>query len=560
VNASGATLVATGVLPALLLVSAALTAIVSAWLLRRYRRAVITSMARHAGADPPVDRMPLATTGGPGLQVMTIDPASAPMRAEARRSSVTDQAAWKAAGVYAAAGLAYAVVLALPWMVMGGGGLPVGRFVWLVACYLWPVTFAAGLVAAVGRPHRLLIAAAYAAIVVAAAGFALARNPELTPWQLAFFWLYANTPATVLLAAFLRRSVRAVGPLVFAFTTAGVAGAFLAIELAGRSDAVLRTAIRLGEPAGLGAIGTFVLLQLAGFAAFGVIGWQLLLWIGRRYRAKRFSDESLTVDAVWLLFAVAQSFTFAFEDPAWMLAGPAAFAAYKGVSSVLFARLAAGWAHSGRTLLVLRVFALGPKSHRFFESLAKRWLRTGPMTLIAGPDLATATIEPHEFLDFVGGRLSRQFVSGDADLGRRLRDLDTRPDPDGRHRVNEFFCYADTWQLAMRELAGRSDAVLMDLRGFSASHQGCIYELGQLLAGVDLARIVFAIDASTDLPFLERTLADLWRTTPADSPNRRVATPVVRLLSVTVPSASELRTLVGLLLDEHARLVTATQP
>jgi hypothetical protein len=107
--------------------------------------------------------------------------------------------------------------------------------------------------------------------------------------------------------------VRAVGPLVFAFIAAGVAGSFLTIELAGRSDAVLWTALRLGEAAGLGAIGIVVLLHLVGFAVFGAIGWQLLQWLGRRYAARRFSDESLTIDAVWLLFAVSQSFTFAFE-------------------------------------------------------------------------------------------------------------------------------------------------------------------------------------------------------------------------------------------------------
>ena len=36
--------------------------------------------------------------------------------------------------------------------------------------------------------------------------------------------------------------------------------------------------------------------------------------------------------------------------------------------------------------------------------------------MIAGPDLLTAVVEPYEFLDFVSGKLSRQFVQGEEDF------------------------------------------------------------------------------------------------------------------------------------------------
>lgn len=335
--------------------------------------------------------------------------------------------------------------------------------------------------------------------------------------------------------------------MVFAFIVAAVTGVFVVIELARRSDSALSAAVSVGHGLGLGATGIWVLLHLLGFAAFGVIGWWLLRWIGGRYRARRFSDESLTLDAVWLLFAVEQSVTFAFENLLWMLAGPVAFIAYKVVSTAGARRLAPGFRPTGRSLLVLRVFSLGPKSQRLFDVLAKRWLRTGPITLIAGPDLVTATVEPHEFLDFIGGRLTRQFVRDEADLRRRLADLETGPDPDGRHRVNELFCHADTWQASMRELAARSDAVLMDLRSFSGTNRGCVYELAQLLDTIDLNRVVFVVDGSTDIRLLEQTLEGLWRRTPEDSPNRRAAAPAARLLTANGSSARELRALVRLL-------------
>src|SRR5207248_2093380 len=137
-------------------------------------------------------------------------------------------------------------------------------------------------------------------------------------------------------------------------------------------------------------------------------------------------------------------------------------------TAIGFALLRAAPRPKPRTLLLLRVFALGTRSERLFDLLRAHWLRLGNISLIAGPDLITTTVEPHEFLDFLGGQLSRQFVRDRADLGRRISGMDTKIDPDGRFRVNEFFCRADTWQITMRELAACSDAVLMDLRSFSS--------------------------------------------------------------------------------------------
>ncbi|HEY6140287.1 MAG TPA: hypothetical protein VI670_21235 [Thermoanaerobaculia bacterium] len=185
-----------------------------------------------------------------------------------------------------------------------------------------------------------------------------------------------------------------------------------------------------------------------------------------------------------------------------------------------------------RTLLLLRVFALSTRSERLFDLLRVHWLRLGNITLIAGPDLITTTVEPHEFLNFLRGQLSRQFVRDRTDLAQRISEMDTEVDPDGRFRVNEFFCRANTWQITMRELAERSDAVLMDLRSFSTANRGCLFELRELLNSVDLTRVVFVIDASTDRRFLETTLTGLWSTVCTDSPNRNQKNPTARLLEL----------------------------
>jgi hypothetical protein len=175
----------------------------------------------------------------------------------------------------------------------------------------------------------------------------------------------------------------------------------------------------------------------------------------------------------------------------------------------------------------------------------------GNISLIAGPDLVTSSVEPHEFLEFVGGRLSRRFVQDEADLDRRFAEIDRQADPDARYRVTEFFCRADTWQMTMRRLAEESASVLMDLRSFSGVNQGCLYELEQLLNIVDLRRVAILVDESTDLPFLEETLQRLWETTDAGSPNREAEAPTAYLFHASDQSARSLKGLLLMLLSSQ---------
>ena len=547
------TVALTGMLPAIVLISAALTAATSVVLLWFYRRAVLRSMAARAvSATPPQSRLPPGSPRAaqpPPLEVVSIasDPAATPGTPSAydRAARSLRRAAW----VYIAGGLAYALVLSAPWLVFIEGGFSHTRLLFMTAVYGWPTVLALGLLAATSRGEWLAILGAYFALLVAVGAYSLARNAELTVGQVALFWLVANGAETVLLLAFLNRRVRAVGPLVLAFMLVGVTGAFLLVNLSGESDTLLRAIVEVGSVFKFDALGTLVLMHLMGFAMFSVVGWWLLRWIGRRYETKRTSDQRLTLDALWLLFGVGQSISLVFEGWAWIFTGLAGFVAYKLVTWAGFALLAVRHPPEPRApmLLLLRVFALGHRSERLFDVLAKRWLRAGSIGLIAGPDLVTTAVEPHEFLGFVGGRLARQFVQGEADLERRVSQLDKRPDPDGRYRVNEFFCHADTWQPTMRRLAGASAIVLMDLRSFSRTNQGCVYELGELLAAVPLDHVLFVVDASTDRPFLQQTLEELWQRIPAASPNRALARPAARLFEVRRQSAGMARALLALL-------------
>src|SRR5690606_32132951 len=351
------------------------------------------------------------------VSAATTAAAPRPLRAAMRRSLQA------ASLIHVVAGLVYALVLTGAWMRFSWdeGGFVLARFLWLLSCYAWPTALTVGLVVATTTRQRLAVGLAYLLMLFAFAGWGLVRNPSLSALDVARFWAITNLPATLLLLAFLHRRIRAVGPLVLAFMVVAVTGSQVAVSLAGQSEATLRAVIEVGSVLGLGGVQIFWGLMLVGAAVAGVLGWQVLKWLGRRHVARRSSDQALTLEAMWLLFAVVQTVSFAFEGLAWMAAGVVAFAAWKLVTTVGFRLAGLGQAPASSTarpggdgagqaaapaLLLLRVFALGARSERLFDALGKRWLRIGNIDMIAGPDLATTAVEPHEFLDFVGGRLS----------------------------------------------------------------------------------------------------------------------------------------------------------
>jgi hypothetical protein len=210
--------------------------------------------------------------------------------------------------------------------------------------------------------------------------------------------------------------------------------------------------------------------------------------------------------------------------------GLTAFAAYKLVATV------GAWSLAGEAarrpaakLLLLRVFGFRKRTERLFDVLGARWRFAGPIQMIAAPDLAAKTIDPGEFMDFLSGRLRSRFIIEPRDLQQRLAGIDLRPDADGRFRVNDIFCGNDRWQAAVESLMAETDLVAMDLRGFSPQNKGCVYELQMLLDAVPTSRIVVFADRSTDLAFLDRTLAGCARAMAPASPNRSSGGPVTVL-------------------------------
>jgi len=117
-----------------------------------------------------------------------------------------------------------------------------------------------------------------------------------------------------------------------------------------------------------------------------------------------------------------------------------------------------------------------------------------------------------------------------AALEQRLAETEPRCDPDGRYRSSSFFCYDDTWKMVLGRLAEDSDAVLMDLRGFTMEARGCIYEINELLDVMPLECIVFIIDRTSDEIGLAHVFYDGWARIGRTSPNRSDLTPHVHLV------------------------------
>jgi hypothetical protein len=249
----------------------------------------------------------------------------------------------------------------------------------------------------------------------------------------------------------------------------------------------------------------------------GYLCWRTLGWLSRGYERKAFSDTQLLVDSWWLIF-VFFAMTSLASDFGWgALAALAAFAGYRIVVVLGFEFWPAGATTTGgrNRLLLLRVFGFQRRTERLFDAVAQHWRLSGSVKLIAAADLATRVIDPGDIIGFMGGRLRRRFVASEADVGRQLSRIDEAPDPDGRFRVNKFFCYDTTWRATLQALLARSDAVLMDLRGFSRSNSGCLYELGELARTGLLRHTLLVVDDTTDVQLLGATLGETARGAPA---------------------------------------------
>ncbi|MDH5341089.1 MAG: hypothetical protein OEW22_15000, partial [Rubrivivax sp.] len=521
-----------GLLFLVLAASAALALVGSWFVLWRYRRSVARAMsAIGIGARPaaPDVTAALDCDSTECTEHLRVD-ADALYRGAAKAPIL-------AAACAGIAGLAYALVLASAYVLAFPVARTPLRFALTLWIHLWPVVLAAAFTAP--RFVRWIAVGATAyfmPFVVGALALMLFPEPPpasveaalqaafdtVTPRMMLVFWLtFAGLPSGLLLL-FLNPRLRAVSPLLLAFgmiTMLGFVAFWFGLYTAPIKGAVLGLAGGLSSRSS--AVALLVALALLGITAAAVCAWLVLGWIRRAYVEKWVSDRSLALDAFWIFFAAYFSMQFALQGPAWLLSGVLAFVAYRSTLAAVGARFhRRRGSAAGCGLTFLRVFSLGPKSNALFGALAAHWRWIGSLQLITGPDVTHSTVQPHQLLDFLSGRLASHFIGDRASLQRRLALLDRAPDRDGWYRINNFFCHADSWQGVVAELVRAGDVVLMDLRSFAAGNAGCQHELRHLIESVPLARCVFIVDRSTDLAHLRATIDAAWAALGPDSPNR----------------------------------------
>jgi hypothetical protein len=186
----------------------------------------------------------------------------------------------------------------------------------------------------------------------------------------------------------------------------------------------------------------------------------------------------------------------------------------------------------GQRLVLLRVFGSPHKAIGLLELLKDTWLLFGTVDLIVGTDVAAMTVGPVMLEAYLRRRMEAVYLKSTEEVDQRLAGLDRRLQLDGRYPINELYCFANAWQDSVARLVPASDVVLMDLRGFSQSHLGCIFELNQILNLVPLQRIVLLADTSTTAEALQETLQRAWQNVRREAPSAGNPDPVVNLLMI----------------------------
>lgn len=278
---------------------------------------------------------------------------------------------------------------------------------------------------------------------------------------------------------------------------------------------------------GWGALGLGVGLLLVG---------AVLVWtVTRLYQDKWLGDQTLLVLQWWLVLALWWALLTSLASP---LAAALSGLPYLILVVLLLVVLARRSDLPDRhdpdrqpvRLLLLRTFGARERSSRLLHDLTRQWRWIGSVELITAPDLASETLEPDEFLDFIRGRLRNRFVHDADGLDRRIRQLDLQPDRDGRYRVNELMCADTTWQLALERLAEDTDVILIDLRGFTPRHPGVDHEIQRVVALQPLSRAVAILDDSTDETTLRASLDRAAAAAPPTSPLHADPDPALRVV------------------------------
>jgi hypothetical protein len=493
---------------------------------------------RGEGAAPRGERRPRPAPSF-SVQLREYD-SLPPLTPEAERLyNFMTRAPRRAAVAFALAGLAHALVATAVLFILTGQEFDPQTVLVTFFAQAWPVVPTVVVVALADRRMQIVWPAVFVAAVLLVGG----------PYRVAIglIWLAYMLAPTAAMFAVGNWWMRSIGPVLLVFASVFLFG-LVSSPYAGAN---LVNGLLGSENVGLILLTTGLYVVLFAGAA-----WLFIWRVGRRYGARRTSDQLIVLNLYWLLVTEWQCLLV--SPKVGVLAASAGMLAYVAYRLVLAAALTPmRWAADDRRkagadvkLLLLRVFGSPARSERALEEVGLRWRYAGSIQLIAGEDLALANLEPDELVNFLTLRLGSHFIKSRGQLERKISDVYKEglgPDPDGRFRVNEFFCGGAIWREALVRLVGENDVVLMDLRGFGEGNEGVAYELTQLINIKPMCKTVMMIDKDTKKDILERVLTEAWLEIRPDSPNPRWPREPLPLLRVGRQNSREARRLVRLL-------------
>ena len=501
-------------------------AIVSWMALRLYRRSVLRFMKAPAGAAaeddvaPALERSTAADSPAPGL----LGPSVQSVRAG--RRVALPPASRRLAVAYLVGTLVYSGIVTIPrvyeiWPVSPGG---IAAILWV---NLWPIVPALGLLLVLSWTGTLrlgglfLLCGSLVVMLVTFAGQIARGTFNSAPftnvyWANTLLLATAYLPALVLLFISWRR-IRAVVAMTLAATLFfGLGLPFFRRAVVAIFEADALGALMLAFAGGTTPHAAFYSIYMLVALPVGWFGWRVLRRLAVAFERKAFSDIQLVVDC-WFAIVTMELIAMQLAGPFGLRGiaiGLFAFAFYRATVEMMLRVkplvIPAEPEDAIKRLLLLRVFGHQSRTERLFDYIAQHWRFRGPVQLIAGADLAMRTIDPGDVLAFVSGRLRNQYVASPDEIPARIERLDMRPDPDGRFRVNELYCLHDTWKATLQALLTVTDAVVMDVRGFSRKSRGVLYELQEIVTKISTERIVLIADHATDEQLLEETLGRAW--------------------------------------------------
>lgn len=513
----------------------------------------------------------------PGDALPLSEPAAEDYRRAARARSAAAFNYTLAGCVQAVASTLILFYVVAPWL--GDEPAPLNIKLDALLVFLWPVVWTLADVVGADWLRRL------AGVLVYFGALVLLELPDGEPVVL---WLMFMSLPTLARAGLANHWLKAVGTAVMVFTFVLSLGYLAATKVVPQLSG--------GEylPHLLAPLLLLVSLIIA------CVTMTLMAW---RHRKKWASDQTVLIDTHMLLAAEwAAVISFGFDGGArWYAFVPLFFAALRLnwlTAYVLFRCVNPVQAgpSEGLPLLLLRVFEprglswwrrrlrrIFRTGERLLEGVGLHWRYAGSIQLITGTDVAAATLEVDELIEFVTGRLERRVVKDESDIKRRFDLLDPDPDLDGRFRVNEFVCRDDTWRKTVRKLFGGARAVLVDLRGFApertdegraaensgaragAAPQGAAQgspqgvgrpprrgitdELEQLFNIVSNGKLLLVTDRTTDEEYLRSVLQDGWDVMKKDSPNCVQRPTPLRVLEIKRPRPREVKRVVRLLFE-----------